>query len=225
VTTSTATTPKPDGPDGLTHEFCYSPGQRAAILKALPRDVEVDREDLVAKLTVAARIALNPVRVTSEGPSPKSLAPLKAAVASLDNDGRLVLDRAGVNVDRLSELLDVALLMHVPTLKERRHHFVVKLLGVWSATMPAPKHWPLGRVKDGAPLVRLADAALPKQLKRQGAHGKTLGLRKTVNKALVEFDWAVHKHILKNPGRDFGNFVWSEPLEAWPEPLSEYPPR
>jgi hypothetical protein len=198
--------------------FCYSPRQRTAILKALAPDVEVDREGLVAKLTEAARIALDPSRFTwSDRPrAPKPVRRLQDAVEALDADSRHLLIHVGIDVHDLSTRLELAsrftawteimnakkrgqrppsTVLVLTKLQERRKLFVLNVLNVWSTTMPAPERWPLGRVKDGSPLLRLAEAALPEQLQRRSAHGQPFKLRKVVNTALLDLGWPDHKTI------------------------------
>jgi hypothetical protein len=229
---ATRRSPDPFGP------FCYSPRQRAEIIRALPSNVEVDHKDLVAKLEVAAGIALDPSRfVWPDLEVLEHIERLKDAVALAPS--RKVLAEAGLNlgdlgarldetIDRLSRpatwnrvgLWDTKTKMEVleddpkkwkkgpiipvlvlTKLNERRRLFVRNVVvGVWSTTMPAPKYWPLGRVKGGAPLVRLADAALPEQLQLWDFHReKYVSLRRAINDALREMGWADIKRAHEQP--------------------------
>jgi hypothetical protein len=80
---------------------------------------------------------------------------------------------------------------------ERRRLFVLNVANVWSTTMPGL--WPMGRVKASSPLVRLADAALPEQLRRHDAHGRAVSLRKAVNDALAELGWPDYRRAHEEP--------------------------
>ena len=168
-----------DQPEAETlPEFSYSARQREAILMAVPLEFKIDPDGLMAKLTMAARIAVDPKRGTLERPSPAQtralLRPLKSALAELAPRARTLLAVAGVDVDYLSERID-ALTKCPPRyiephqLTERRRNFVINVCqAVWSTTTT---RWPLRAVKDSSPLLRLAEAALPKELQRLDSRG------------------------------------------------------
>jgi hypothetical protein len=172
-------------------EFCYSAEQRKKILRTLPPDV--NSKILMARLTMAAQIAINPERKGWVYPSAKQIKTLLKKFKAFDAiDRALLAHAAGIGVQNLTIGIQGLIANPPKSLaphprSERRRNFVLNVCLAWIEETETTR-WPLKSVKDSSPLLRLAEAALPEELQKHNARGSSVSLRRTMIDVLRNWD-------------------------------------